>query len=185
MSTKDNPEIHQSEEIYPIDKGEGYQMNGNEIATIEDAVENIDILSLAAATPEDVYHAQAAFLPCMDCGLIGYHTSACWVNEVATNLKAPEDLTVAEAGSLVDQVEQFDRVPWTHYGPPEEIVEDSDTSLRGMAEVIRNLDSTANDPELQGLSDQFTVLLWALKSVGEVQMLGEDREESDIEMLDA
>ena len=182
----ENLETHQSEEPFLVDDNGGCHMNDNDMATTEDAVNTVEVLSLAASTPEDMFYAQAASLPCMYCGPIGSHTSDCWINEVATNLKGPEDLTIPELDTLVDQVKEFDPVPWTtHHGPPEPVEEESETSLRSMTKFIRNLDETAKDPDLQGPNDQFTVLLWALKSIGEVQVLGEHQELSDVEMLDA
>lgn len=76
-STKNDLEPHQSEEGQPIDNDGGYQKNEHEVVALEDAANNIDTLSLAAAIPEDVHYAQAAFLPCMDCELVGSHNSAC------------------------------------------------------------------------------------------------------------
>jgi hypothetical protein len=179
-------QTHQSEELFLVDDDGACHVNDNEVATTEDAVDNVDIISLAASTPENMYRLHTACLPCMDCGLVGSHTSACWINEVTTKLKSPKHLMTSELNDLVTQVTEFDPVPWTtHNGPPQQIVEDPESSMRSMAEVIRNLDETAEDPDLQGLNDQFTILLWALKSIGEVQVLEEGQELSDVEMLDA
>jgi hypothetical protein len=179
-------QTHQSEELFLVDDDGACHVNDNEVATTEDAVDNVDIISLAASTPENMYRLHTACLPCMDCGLVGSHTSACWINEVTTKLKSPKHLMTFELNDLVTQVTEFDPVPWTtHNGPPQQIVEDPESSMRSMAEVIRNLDKTAEDPDLQGLNDQVTILLWALKSIGEVQVLEEGQELSDVEMLDA
>ncbi|KAF3049676.1 hypothetical protein E8E11_009716 [Didymella keratinophila] len=177
-------QTYQSEETILLDDDEGCHLNDIDMVITEDAVDTVDILSLATSTPGDMFYVQAASLPCMDCGLIGFHISDCWINEVAMNLKGPEDLTISELDALVDKVTEFDPMPWTtRHGPLEPVEEDLET-LRSMAEVIRSLDETAKDLDLQGLNDQSTVLLWALSSVGEVEILREHQEESDIEMLD-
>jgi hypothetical protein len=45
------------------------------------------------------------------------------------------------------------------------------TQLQGMADTIRNLDESAMDLELQTLDDRFVVLLWALKTSSNVQLV--------------
>jgi hypothetical protein len=151
----------------------------------DDATDSVATLSLTASQPADLFHAHAASLPCMDCGSIGSHTSECWINEATLSLRPIGDLTSFELDCLASQVKDFDPAPWTtHFGPPQQVVEDASTQLRGMAEVIRSLDASVGDPDLQGLDDQSTILLWALKSIGEVQILETHREQTDVEMLD-
>jgi hypothetical protein len=180
-----NLAVHQSEEPFFVDDDGGCRMKNNDVTITKDAVGTVEMLSLTDSMPGDMFHAQASSLPCMDCGLSESHTSACWFNDFATNLKIHEDLTKAELHSLVEQVTDFDPAPWTtHHGPPEQIAEDPELLLRSMAETIRNLDEKAQDSDLQGLNDQSTILRWALKSVGEVQVHGEDGETLGIEMLD-
>lgn len=130
------------------------------------------ILSLASLTLADLFHAQVASLPCMDCGSLGTHTCDCWINKATLSLTLTEDLTTSALRRLADDVDKFDPGPWTtHFEPQQEVEEDGQTQLLGMVDVIRNFDATANDPELQGLDEQCIVLLWALKSIGEVEVL--------------
>ncbi|KAF3038082.1 hypothetical protein E8E12_002132 [Didymella heteroderae] len=183
-STNDS-ETHQREYNHPGDNDEICGMDDNVFATNKYTVDTVNILFFAASTPEDMFHAHVASLQCMDCGLIRAHTSDCWINEIATNLKPVEDLTTSELDNLADQVKSFDPVPWTtHYGLPEQIVEDPDATLQGMAEVVRNLDTTAIDPDLEGLDDRSTLLIWLLKSIGEVEVLEGHHEQTNVEMPD-
>lgn len=173
---EDMIEVLETEEFFLVNDDGGCHISDDHRAFDKDAVDTDGTLSLAALTPEDLFHAQAASLPCIDCGLIGSHTSGCWINQLAP-IKGTGDLTPSELKKLVNQVTKFDPVSWTtHYGPPEQVEEDSETLLRSMADVVRNLDQTAKDPDLQGLNDQLTVLFDALKSIGEVQILGEHQE---------
>jgi hypothetical protein len=88
-------------------------------------------------------------------------------------LKLAKELTILDYRQLTEAVERFDPGPWTtHVGLSEKAEPDDPISqVQGMAEVIRNLDTTAEDPELRTLDDQFTVLLWAFKTSGSVQVL--------------
>lgn len=63
-------------------------------------------------------------------------------------------------------VEQFDPEPWrTHLGaPPTPPPEDHETKVAGMAEILRNEDSYKDDQDLQGLSDEALLFLWAFKT---------------------
>lgn len=138
----------------------------------DDSTDQVTILTFASSTPADLFHAQVAGLPCMDCGLVEVHTSDCWINATTLSLKPTENLTTSELQRLADDVNKFDPGPWTtHFGPPQEVAEDTETQVQGLAEVIRNLDATAEDLELQELDDQSTILLWALKSIGKVHIL--------------
>ena len=49
--------------------------------------------------------------------------------------------------------------------------DDPVTQVQGMAEIIRSLDESGEDPELRTLDDQYTVLLWALKLSGSIQVM--------------
>ncbi|KAF2999276.1 hypothetical protein E8E13_003868 [Curvularia kusanoi] len=59
------------------------------------------------------------------------------------------------------------------FEPEVEEQEDLQTQIRGMAEVIRNLDGSAEDPDLYMLDDRATVLLWAFKACGNVEVCRE------------
>ncbi|KAF1933624.1 uncharacterized protein M421DRAFT_1008 [Didymella exigua CBS 183.55] len=185
----DNPAMYRSEERSldendDKDDSEVCYTHDNDVAA-DDATDNVGHLSLAASTHADLFRAQMAALPCIDCGCLGAHASDCWINEATLSLKPGDELTTAELKRLADDVERFDPGPWaTHYGPQQELVEDIGTHFKGIAEAIRNLDTTADDLELQGLEDRFTVLLWAFKSVGKVQVLESYSEQTDFEMLD-
>lgn len=84
-----------------------------------------------------------------------------------------EELTSSNIGELAERVARFDPGPWTtHVGTPKEVVLDYPcTQIQGMAEIIRNLDKSAGDPELQACDDLLTVLLWALKSSDDVTIV--------------
>ncbi|KAF9694886.1 hypothetical protein EKO04_006902 [Ascochyta lentis] len=94
-------------------------------------------------------------------------------NEATLSLRAPDELAASNYRDLVADVKRFDPGPWTtHVGPPKEVaVDDPHTQVQGMAEMIRNLETSKEDPELQTLDAEFTVLLWALKSSGNVQIM--------------
>ncbi|KAF2630464.1 hypothetical protein BU25DRAFT_484597 [Macroventuria anomochaeta] len=140
---------------------------------VDDSIGDISVLLCTNLTPSELFEIQSATLPCMDCGLVVIHASHCWINEAALILKPTEELTAFRLRELVENVERFDPGPWTtHVGLPQQLVEDdSKTQVQGMTKIIRNLDATTKDPELQVFDDQFTVLLRALKSPGNVQII--------------
>lgn len=180
-----NSAMHQLEEnsLFDEDKVANY-MYDNDL-TDHRVMDNVGHLTLAASTPADLFHDQVAALSCMDCGGTRTHTSDCWIDKVERNLRPAHKLTTSELGRIVDDVGRFDPGPWkTHYGSQQEPVEDARTQLIGVAEVIRNLDTTADDPELLELDDHLTVVLWALKSNSRVQVLKSESDRTDVMMLD-
>jgi len=148
------------------------------------------------------FEAQIAVIPCMDCGFVGFHTPGCWIDKVAMSLKPINELGLDKIRDLTESVSKYDAEPHkTHEEPqldeirdlaklvtrfdPElcrtqeepqsedEGQEDPETQIRGMAEVIRNLDGSAEDPDLQMLDDRATVLLWAFKACSYVEIFRE------------
>ena len=86
-----------------------------------------------------------------------------------------QNLTMLDYRMLAEAVEEFDPGPWTtHFDlHPEPEVEDAETQIRGMAEVIRNEDSYKTDKELHNLPDEFMIMLWALKTSDKVRVIEE------------
>jgi hypothetical protein len=87
-----------------------------------------------------------------------------------------QNLTILDYRTLTDAVERFDPGPWTtHFVPPEPEpqLEDAETQIRGMADIIRNEDSYRHDPGLHNLPDHFMMILWALKTSDSVQVVNE------------
>ncbi|RYN46784.1 hypothetical protein AA0118_g12401 [Alternaria tenuissima] len=110
-------------------------------------------------------------LPCMDCGEYDGHTWDCHLG----NIQPMQNLTVLDYRMLAEAVEKFDPGPWTtHFDlHPEPEVEDAETQIRGMAEVIRNEDSYKTDKELHNLPDEFMIMLWAFKTSNKVRVINE------------
>ncbi|KAF2854373.1 hypothetical protein T440DRAFT_465344 [Plenodomus tracheiphilus IPT5] len=104
-------------------------------------------------------------IPCMDCGWMEAegHSYSCHVG----SLKFSDNLTVLDHRRLADAVENLDPGPWTtHFDPyPTPSPEDSETQIRGMADIIRNEDTYKDDVELHELPDAMMVLLWAFKTL--------------------
>ncbi|KZM27098.1 hypothetical protein ST47_g1758 [Ascochyta rabiei] len=148
--------------------------------------DSVHSLLRANPTPSQVYDAQSAALPCMSCGIISTHESQCWIKEAALCLKVTTELSVLEYRELAASVQRFDPGPWTtHVGPPIEVeLDDPHTQVQVMAEIIRNLNTNAENPILQTQNDQLMSLFWALSSSGSVRNMeapGEsDREEWDV-----
>ncbi|RYO58133.1 hypothetical protein AA0116_g7363 [Alternaria tenuissima] len=110
-------------------------------------------------------------LPCMDCGEYDAHTWDCHLG----NIQPMQDLTMLDYRILAEAVNKFDPGPWTtHFEThPEPEVEDAETQIRGIAEVIRNEDSYKMDKELHNLSDEFMIMLWAFKTSDKVRVIDE------------
>ncbi|KAF7672676.1 hypothetical protein GT037_009177 [Alternaria burnsii] len=110
-------------------------------------------------------------LPCMDCGEYDGHTWDCHLG----NIQPMQNLTMLDYRMLAEAVEEFDPGPWTtHFDlHPEPEVEDAETQIRGMAEVIRNEDSYKMDKELHNLPDEFMIMLWAFKTSDKVRVIKE------------
>ncbi|KAI8940812.1 hypothetical protein NX059_002074 [Plenodomus lindquistii] len=110
-------------------------------------------------------------IPCMGCGLneVQGHTPNCYIGNIAFS----DNLTVLDHRRLADAVEYFDPGPWTtHFNPyPTPPLEDPQTQISSMADVIRNEDTYKDDSFLHELPDSEMVLLWALKSLPGVHMV--------------
>ena len=151
------------------DQDNACYMHGSD-GIADSSSDDISILSFANLAPSELFDAQSAALPCMDCGSIGSHASHCWIKKATLSLQPT--LTTSELRELADHVNRFDPGPRTaHTGPPRESVEDPKTQVQNMAEIIRGLDASAGDPELHVFDDQLTIFLWAVKSSGKVQIL--------------
>ncbi|KAH8632747.1 hypothetical protein IG631_11381 [Alternaria alternata] len=86
-----------------------------------------------------------------------------------------QNLTMLDYRILAEAVNRFDPGPWTthfetHLEPE---VEDAETQIRGIAEIIRNEDSYKMDKELHNLSDEFMIMLWAFKTSDKVHVIDE------------
>ncbi|XPS76197.1 hypothetical protein M3J09_008253 [Ascochyta lentis] len=152
---------------------EDYYVAQDGYDTANDLTYSVCSLSSTNLRPSQLYDAQSATLPCMSCGVVTTHATHCWIKEATLSLRAPDELAASNYRDLVADVKRFDPGPWTtHVGPPKEVaVDDPHTQVQGMAEMIRNLETSKEDPELQTLDAEFTVLLWALKSSGNVQIM--------------
>jgi hypothetical protein len=86
-----------------------------------------------------------------------------------------QNLTMLDYRILAEAVNKFDPGPWTtHFEThPEPEVEDAETQIRGIAEVIRNEDSYKMDKELHNLSDEFMIMLWESKTSDKVHVIDE------------
>jgi hypothetical protein len=84
-----------------------------------------------------------------------------------------QSLTTLDYRNLVESVERFDPGPWTtHQGiPPQSEPEDPLDQIRGMADVVRNEDGYKNDAELHSLPDGAMIMLWALKTSPDMQVV--------------
>ncbi|RYO15457.1 hypothetical protein AA0111_g11692 [Alternaria arborescens] len=108
-------------------------------------------------------------LPCVDCGEYDGHTWDCHLG----NIQPMQNLTMLDYRILAEAVNKFDPGPWTtHFEThPQPEVEDVETQIRGIAEVIRNEDSYKMDKELHNLSDEFMIMLWGFKTSDKVRVI--------------
>ncbi|CAN9382878.1 unnamed protein product [Alternaria alternata] len=93
----------------------------------------------------------------------------------SADIQPMQNLTMLDYRILTEAVNKFDPGPWTtHFEThPEPEVEDAETQIRGIAEVIRNEDSYKMDKELHNLSDEFMIMLWAFKTSDKVRVIDE------------
>ncbi|KAJ4988664.1 hypothetical protein SVAN01_05797 [Stagonosporopsis vannaccii] len=134
--------------------------------------DELSVMSLAKGSSSELYNAQSTILPCMDCDLIANHTQQCRINEAKLSLQPVEGLSIPQLRELVDSVAKFDPGPWTsHENVPQWPSDDPKTQIKELANVIRNLNTCAECPDLHTLDDQLTVLLWSLISSSKVELL--------------
>jgi hypothetical protein len=85
--------------------------------------------------------------------------------------RANEELTQAERIEIANAVERRDPELWREhrYPPPSPPLEDHETKVKGMAEIIRNEPDFSKRPEFQGLSDTELILCWGLTSMKNIK----------------
>lgn len=86
-----------------------------------------------------------------------------------------KNLTMLDYRVLADCVKRFDPGPWTtHQGPPPEPErEHPEDEIRGMADIIRNEDTYKNDADLCLLPDNLMILVWAIKTAPNIEVIDE------------
>jgi hypothetical protein len=122
---------------------------------------------------------------CMDCGEDIGHKADCHIGStyipsslpslvtIILDMKPIANPTVIDLRTLCDAVAHFDPTPakTTHFNQfPTPPLEDAQTQIEGMAEMIRNEQSYKDNPELAGLPDGVMVFMWAMRD----QIVSED-----------
>ncbi|KAH6622343.1 hypothetical protein C7974DRAFT_377918 [Boeremia exigua] len=119
---------------------------------------NVPNVSLAKLKPSDHFGAQVADLPRMDCEA---DATDSWNNIAALCLQPTDVLSVSKIHGFTECVTKFDPDPRR----------EPEIQIHDMANVIRDLDTFKEDPDLHGLDDKLIVLLWGLKSSGNARAL--------------
>ncbi|KAF2128335.1 hypothetical protein P153DRAFT_35007 [Dothidotthia symphoricarpi CBS 119687] len=145
-----------------------YDLNDNDLPP-KHYVEDLDPLE-TFLDPSDPFTTQ----PCMDCEQAGEHKWDCHIGLV----KSTETLTILDYRDLTEATKRFDPGPFIgenwHVGPPKPPEpEDRAAQIMGMADVIRNEITFKDDPELHALPDELMILLWAMKTSTNVEVVQE------------
>jgi hypothetical protein len=180
---KQTEQVHNSE--VTIVNPSAVSSSGN--ADLADLFEE-DTLGLPDAEEEvvDPYDALLTMpWTCMECGVEDGHNAMCLTGckfsstdryiltdeKTAYIPRANEELTQAERIEIANAVERRDPELWREhrYPPPSPPLEDHETKVKGMAEIIRNEPDFSKRPEFQGLSDTELILCWGLTSMKSIK----------------
>lgn len=141
----------------------------------EAPIKEISVSSWANQSALELPDMQSAFPPCMDCGLTESHTSQCWINKVTLCLRPIDELSTSQLREIAESTAKFDPGPWTsHTSIPRQPPDDSKIQMKEMAEIVRNLNTFTECPDLHALDDQLILLSWGLMSSVNVEILQSD-----------
>ncbi|KAF1957534.1 hypothetical protein CC80DRAFT_592783 [Byssothecium circinans] len=108
------------------------------------------------------------FAPCMDCEGTSYHRPDCNLANIPSM-----NPNILQLRNLSDLTKRNDPEQWREHEcslprpPPVELeLESTADWIAGMTEVLKKENSYANDPDLEGLSDEQKIMLWGMKQIG-------------------